>query len=54
VAAAYAGKTIKTLTRDPNALQKAGLIRRRRNAVSAHKAALRAFLPGRRDVSKRQ
>jgi Fic family protein len=51
---AYSGKTRKTVTRDLNALHAIGLIVRRRGLVSANKASLRAFLPRRRDESKRQ
>ncbi|NLZ01876.1 MAG: Fic family protein [Pirellulaceae bacterium] len=50
---AYLGKTRKTTTRDLNALQKLGLIVRHRNLIAANKAALRAFLPRRRDESMR-
>lgn len=51
---AYLGKTKKTITRDLNALQKLGLVVRRRNLVAANKTPLKAFLPSRRDESKRR
>ena len=51
---AYSGKTGKTVTRDLNMLQKIGLIIRRRHAVTANRDALKAFMPPRRDESKRQ
>ncbi len=51
---AYSGKTRKTITRDLNVLHKLGLIVRRRHSISANKGMLKAFLPSRRDASKRQ
>lgn len=51
---AYSGKTRKTITRDLTALHRAGLIIRRRHSVAANKRSLKAFLPRRRDASKRQ
>jgi len=51
---AYSGKTPKTVTRDINTLEKAGLIVRRRHSILANKAALKAFMPKRRDEAKRQ
>jgi Fic family protein len=51
---AYSGKTRKTVSRDINTLLKAGLITRRRNSLAANKRVLKAFMPKRRDESKRQ
>jgi Fic family protein len=51
---AYSGRTSKTITRDLNTLQKAGLLIRRRSLVGANKGSLKAFLPGRRAESQRQ
>ena len=44
LAAAYAGKTSKTVTRDINALQKMGLVRRERGGVVSNHEVLLAFL----------
>jgi Fic family protein len=54
LAQAYSGKTRKTITRDLNALQKAGLIIRRRYSVIANKGVLKAFQPRRRAEAQRQ
>lgn len=45
IAEEYAGKTSKSITRDLNAIQKLGLIRRRRDGVIANRALIEAFLP---------
>ena len=44
LAAAYAGKTEKTITRDLNALSEMGLITRTRQGISARKGILDAFV----------
>jgi Fic family protein len=54
LAAAYAKRTNKTLTRDINALLKSKLIVRKQNMIGANKEALEAFKPKRRDAGKRQ
>lgn len=41
----YAGKTTKTITRDINALVKAGLVRRVRGGIIANRDIIKAFLP---------
>ena len=45
LAAAYADKTSKTLTRDLNVLQDMGLITRSSEGIVANKEMIRAFLP---------
>jgi len=45
LAAAYAGKTSKTVTRDINALQEMGLVRRERGGVVSNNEIMLAFLP---------
>ena len=45
LAAEYAGKTSKAITRDINALQKMGLVKRERGGVVANNEMLLAFLP---------
>jgi Fic family protein len=52
VAAAYAGKGTKTITRDINALRNMGLIRRVRGGIVANSDAIRAFLPERRALEE--
>ena len=44
LAAAYAGKTDKTITRDLNALSEMGLITRTRQSIAAKKGILDAFV----------